>query len=78
MKKFGPVLCEQWSTCTFGLLKYFLRFQHKKLGFFGGGVPGTSGMSRPDLCAIPHRIGQNVRKRAEYCFKSTVSEQRTH
>ena len=24
MKKFGPALCEQWSTCTFGLLKYFL------------------------------------------------------
>ena len=40
------------------------RFRPSKLGSVPGTVwgrvPGTSGTSRPDLCVIPHSIGQNL------------------
>ena len=39
VKKFGPLLCEQWSACTFGSLKCFLLF------FIGGGG-GGEGLER--------------------------------
>ena len=33
VKKFGPFLCDKWSTGTFGSVRYLLRFAAQKLGF---------------------------------------------